>query len=306
MIQSYGFSIVGTSHEAKGTDCQDANIVRSVQHNGQIVIAAVADGVGSSKHSDIASKIAVEVSSAFCESKLKEKAGAAVLTDIIEEAFLEAELAIEKRSLSDGKPLPDYDTTLDLAIYDGKWVHYGHCGDGGIVGLTYKGDYVKITTPQKNDGIYVVPLRNGSKYANNTWDFGTVEEEFAGILLATDGIYDIFFPYLLRGQPVDVYVPLIRYFMDNNVLTASAKNIEAISKEREGFFSGDESASITDDKTLLVLINDEAMPELKDDAFYDEPDWELLQEQWNKKAYPHLYKSDTEQPDDTSSAKEDV
>jgi len=288
MVRSYGFSITGSSHEGKGTKCQDANKFRELA-NG-MVIAAVADGVGSCKYSDAASKIAVDVSTSFCEEKLKAGSGSNEFVKLIEEAFSRAELAIENQSLRDNQPLPEYDTTLDLVIYDGKQISYGHCGDGGIIGLTVKGDYLKVTDPQKKEGIYVVPLRNGSKNKNNTWVFGYVQDELASVLLATDGVYDTFFPYLLKGQPVEVYVPLVRYFMDNNGIRVSRSNIKKISAEREAFINSKACESITDDKTLLVLINEDIKPKRKDDSYYKEPDWDALQLEWNKKAYPDLYK----------------
>ena len=55
------------------------------------------------------------------------------------------------------------------------------------------------------------------------------------------------------------------------------------------FLSGESCAAITDDKTVLVLINGKITPKTKDKAFYAEPDWDTLQTEWNKKAYPHLY-----------------
>ena len=287
MVRSYGFSITGSSHESKGTKCQDANKVCKLE-NGT-VIAAVADGVGSCKYADVASQIAVDVATAFCEEKLKTEPAICVDVKLLEEAFSQAELAIEKQSLNDDEPLSEYDTTLDLVVYDGKRVVYGHCGDGGTIGLTVKGDYVKITTPQKNEGIFVVPLRNGSKNKNNTWEFGCVENDLVSVLLATDGVHDIFFPYLLKGQPVEVYVPLIRYFMDNTGIHVSEDTIEKISEAREAFINSSDCKSITDDKTLLVLINEDIIPERKDDSYYAEPDWDALKLEWDKKAYPHLY-----------------
>jgi hypothetical protein len=49
-------------------------------------------------------------------------------------------------------------------------------------------------------------------------------------------------------------------------------------------------ASITDDKTVLVLVNGDVLPKLKEDKnYYAIPDWNTLQLEWNKKAYSHLY-----------------
>ena len=60
MIYAYGVSQKGAYHERDGTVCHDAFSV--VKCGKNMAVAAVADGVGSEKHSDIASKIAVRES----------------------------------------------------------------------------------------------------------------------------------------------------------------------------------------------------------------------------------------------------
>ena len=284
MIFKYEYSATGSSHLSKGvTKNQDAKKVETAE-NGWIV-AAVADGVGSCKYSDVASDIAVNTSIRVCLEGINADGDKCDLLKVIEKAFSQAEREIDERSLAEGHLITDYDTTLSLVVYDGKQVTFGHSGDGGIIGLTTAGDYVKITTPQKKEGVYVIPLREGK----DSWIINRADGEFASVLLATDGIYDIFFPYLLKGQPVEVYVPLIRYFMDNNILKFSDETETAISKERDDYLNSDACVSITDDKTIVVLVNGNVQPTVKDDAFYFEPDWVALQLEWDKKAYPHLY-----------------
>jgi len=283
MIYVYGFSAEGSSHSNNRVGCQDANKFCSTG-NGWIV-AAIADGVGSCKYSDVASSIAVEVSVRVCIDEIKKDGDKCDLLKVIEKAFTQAEREIDNHSLSKNHLITDYDTTLSLVIYDGKHITYGHSGDGGIIGLTTEGDYVKITVPQKSEGFYVIPLRAG----RDKWIIDCAKEEFASILLATDGVYDVFFPYLLKEQHVEVYIPLIRYFMDNNILKVSNKTIDTVGKERKDYLNSVACSSITDDKTVLVLINGDVLPKLKADGYYAEPDWDALQLEWNKKAYPHLY-----------------
>jgi hypothetical protein len=286
MIFSYELSNTGSSHIEEGKPNQDAKKTVSLQ-NG-IVIAAIADGVGTCNFADVASKIAVRVSTEYCENKLKNHSDSFLLEKIIEDAFTQAELEIEKQSLKDNQPLPEYDTTLDLVIYDGKRVTYGHCGDGGIIGLTEKGEYLKITSPQKREGRYVIPLRYGSRNKNNTWIFGH-EENIASVLLATDGIYNELCPPLLKGQKVEVYIPLIRDFMDNNELKISKETVDSIRKKREKEINSEKWSSVTDDKTLVVLVNEAVMPEMKEASYYEKPNWAKLQEEVDKKLYPHLF-----------------
>ena len=44
-----------------------------------------------------------------------------------------------------------------------------------------------------------------------------------------------------------------------------------------------------DDKTIVGIINTELAFDDRNEAFYSEPNWNELQEAWNRKAYPHLY-----------------
>ena len=135
-----------------------------------------------------------------------------------------------------------------------------------------------------------------------------MEDKLASVLLATDGVYDIFFPYLLKGQPVEVYVPLIRYFMDNTGIHVSEYSIGDITEERRNFLNSSVCEAITDDKTLLVLINGSIIPKQKDASYYAEPNWDALQLEWNKKAYPHLYekKKDKNTKADSSNSKQEI
>jgi len=284
MIFKYEYSVAGSSHVSNGVVNQDAKKIETAA-NGWVV-AAVADGVGSCKYSDVASAIAVDVSVQVCLEEIKNDGDKCDLLQTIEKAFTQAERVIDNHSLSEGHFITDYDTTLSLVIYDGKQITYGHSGDGGIIGLTKTGNYVKITTPQKKEGVYVIPLREGK----DSWIINRADGDFSSVLLATDGVYDIFFPYLLKGQPTEIYVRLIRYFMDNNIMHFAEVTKDAVSKEREDYLNSDACVSITDDKTLVVLVNGDVMPTVKDDFYYAEPDWSVLQLEWDKKAYPHLYK----------------
>ena len=289
----YGASLIGSSHIKKGSVCQDSNKARCLS-NGWLV-AAVADGVGSAKHSEIASKLAVDTVVEFCDDRINKHTKFSELKSIILDAFKEAEKRIEDFADQQGDAITEYDTTLSMIIFDGEKIAYGHSGDGGIVGLSINGEYIKITKPQKaEDNICVIPLRAGEQ----NWVIDDCEEHLASVLLATDGVYDTFFPYLLRGQNVEVYVSLIRFFMDNNCIEINDENLSEIEKSRMEFLQSDAYSSVTDDKTVLVAFNPKIMPALKEESYYAEPNWDGLQLEWNKKAYPHLYKKDVQENDE--------
>lgn len=288
-ILHYGTSLIGLSHVKKGSVCQDASKAKKLV-NGWVV-AAVADGVGSAKHSEIASNLAVDTVVEFCNNRINKHTIFNDLQNIILDAYKEAEKNIENYASSHEDSIIEYDTTLSMIIYDGEKIAYGHSGDGGIVGLTMDGEYIKITEPQKaEDNICVIPLRAGEK----SWVIGKYTLPLASVLLATDGVYDTFFPYLLKGQEPEIYVPLVRFFMDNNYIRISDSNIDDIKKSKIEFLQSPAYDSVTDDKTLLVVFNSKAFPALKEESYYLEPDWDRLQLEWNRKAYPHLYNQPAE------------
>ncbi len=292
MTISYGMSIVGTSHVSKNTPCQDYHRYETLD-NGWLV-AAVADGVGSAKHSEVASKMACDVFVETCKTLITKDTAITDTKAILAEAYKTADTKIKDYVYGIEDLITDYDTTLSTVIYDGKHLVYGHSGDGGIVALSYEGDYIKVTEPQKaDDGVCVIPLRAGEAH----WEFSECDADVASVLLATDGVYDNFMPYLLRGQPVEFYIPLIRWFMDNSGIGITSENREQVEESRRNFLCGDACKAITDDKTVLVAFNADVVPALKEDSYYAEPDWAKLQEAWNRKAYPHLYKNEFQKSD---------
>lgn len=334
MIIDFGISTVGKSHIKKGTCCQDSHYIKTMQ-NGW-VIAAVADGVGSAKNSHIGSKIAVETVVEFCDECMPWDFNIISIKSMMRTAYNYAFKQILRESQQSGEPIESYDTTLSMVIYDGQRIIYGHSGDGAIFALTTFGDYVEITRPQKSaDGVSVIPLRGGY----TQWVIDTYEEDLSAVLLMTDGMLETLCHYLLRDHEKKTnraYIPLMTYFADPNGFDVD--NLKKIKKEIFDFVVAEENYESArfydrlleiyrkhvpenaeeiiekirttnypislmqaeqDDKTILGLINIDLAFDDKDAVFYAEPDWNALQDAWNRKAYPHLY---AEKQDDTANA----
>ena len=339
MIFEYGFSVVGKSHLKKGTCCQDFHCIKRME-NGW-VIAAVADGVGSAKNSHISSKIAAQTAVEFCEEYMPWDYNLISIKSMMRTAYNFAYKLILREAKESGEPVESYDTTLTMVIYDGQRIIYGHSGDGAIIGLTTFGDYVEITRPQKGaDGVSVLPLRSGY----TQWVIDSYEEDLAAVILATDGMLETICPYLLRDQERKIdraYVALASFFADPNSISednaSSVKEIIGRFITAEEDYCADEfyerlSAVLKshlsegvdeiierykqnnypialmqkeqDDKTVVGLINLDLPLDSKDASFYSEPDWNALQEAWNRKAYPHLYKDKGEEKKDISVERE--
>ena len=50
--------------------------------------------------------------------------------------------------------------------------------------------------------------------------------------------------------------------------------------------------NVQDDKTIVALVNAEEDIKNAEGDYYREPDWNALQEAFNRLAYPHLYKEE--------------
>lgn len=270
MICDYHISLRGRSHLGNGKPCQDSS--DSLPLDSHTSLAVVADGVGSCRFADKASAKAVET---FVSTVKRLNKGNDYIA-LIKQGFSEAKRSVSLLAEAEGNPVSEYETTMTAAIYDGNTVYYGHSGDGGIIGLEDNGAYVKITHPQKGpDGISVLPL----SYETN-WVFGKYKG-LASVLLATDGVYDRFFPYLLKLTDIELYVPLAEYFMNNNGLKIMKENQESYAKEAETYLLSD-NCDITDDMTIALLVNNEKFPARMPEHYYVEPDWEALQEKWKE------------------------
>ena len=333
MIIHYGFSLVGKSHLVKKTCCQDAHRVLKME-NGWI-IAAVADGVGSAKNSQIGSRIAVDTVVEFCNEHMPWDYNLISIKSMMRTAYNYAFKQILRESKKSNEPIDSYDTTLTMVIYDGKRIIYGHSGDGAIIGLTVYGDYIEVTKPQKGpDGVTVIPLRSGY----TQWVIDTYEEDLASVMLMTDGMLDTLCPYLLKditNKKDNIYMPLGLYFSDPtgwpedaDELSGEFNEIKSFIESSDDYDSNDFYSRLTkvliqkipddcssiidgykknnypvilmnneqDDKTLVALINTDSSVETKTASFYSEPDWIALQDAWNRLAYPHLYA----EPEDNS------
>jgi hypothetical protein len=282
MICSYGLSLVGLSHANAGMECQDAHQIKHLK-NGWTV-ACIADGLGSSEFSDIASSLSVNAVIDIVEKCIPDQFNVDNLKAILHASFSYALNTIKKEVEEKGRSLSDYDTTLTAVIYDGRKIVYGHVGDGGIIGLSSFGEFISITKAQKGEEHNVtVPLRAGPA----EWVFDYSEEEFASLIMLTDGLLDVAIPSLLNGE---LYKNFLRKFMDNNLINMTESNIDVLKDKTKNYLKSKDFCEITDDKTIVVMINNEIKAQIRDSEYYLEPDWEKLRKELHELLYPSIRK----------------
>jgi len=292
MYRVCGDSQIGKSHESKGTICQDAHFC--LEKEG-VVFAAVADGLGSSKHSDIASKMASREAVEYCAKSIYKGMADNQILATIKAAFDAANFSIKQRA---GDNLDDYDTTLTLAVLIGDELYYGHAGDSGIIALRSDGIFEEVTTPQQGSGQGkdrpVFPLASVGH-----WVFCKYKYRVKALFLMTDGVLNKAIPPLLEEQS---------YRLDNKYLYFLFDNLQK-NNDLNTWVSGELAQTSPqevnyDDKTLVGVINIAAKVNLQDKKYYDYPTdelWTRLTSEHERKLYP--YRESNESPPPGTSSK---
>lgn len=283
MIVLYKTRCAGPYHIKNNIPCQDSYAYKLLE-NGYIV-SAVADGLGSCKHSDIGSKVAVDSAVDVCSGKLEAGMSDEEIIDIMKLAYMVADANVSTTAEKAGNSYDDYDTTLCLAIYNGINLYYGQAGDSGLVALTDTGEYIPVTSQQRDQDGAVFPLCFGLNY----WEFGKVERNILGYALMTDGIWGKLVPPLLKDEDVRINVPLAEKMI--NYFEIEEGEINDLEKMMADYWENCPENYIDDDKTSLCVINTNLMPSRRSEDYYKEPDWAALREKAHKEREKKIQRS---------------
>lgn len=253
MISSYCFSLAGRDHIRNQMPCHDSSLIKAISSSWKI--AVVADGVGSCKHAEIASDIAVKevaelIKKQFPPSTSDERA----YFSVIHAAMHGASNAIESY-VDENDPCNEmeYQTTLAVAIMSSKYLYYGCAGDSGIIALDDHGNYHLLTKKQNDDigRVYSIPT-------NRLFEIGKANFVPAAVLCMTDGIYDTVAPITLRNNKFPVNVPFANMFVTYALGLEKLKEAEAVENCKNAlikYLQSDECKNMTDDLSVATLIN---------------------------------------------------
>lgn len=269
-VIGYCFSIEGASHKEKQIPCQDSS---GILKKGAWKLAIVADGVGSCKYSDVASKLAVETASKVVNAAFPYEGDENFLS-LIRIAMHSAENAIETHAVKNDGSLNDYQTTLAMALYNGTTLYYGNAGDSGVVALDEFGSYHVLSSKQNNEYGEVHAL------AERKFEVGKANFKAAAVFCMTDGLLDWLVPDSLSKHSHPVHIPRANLFIPPN-LWAGNEPVEEVKLLEYGRTLEDELVGIVkllitgtteiekygklddgnlrDDLSAAVLINNESL-----------------------------------------------
>ena len=281
-IAFFGFSQRGESHIKSETLCQDRCYSVSIPGKG-IIIAAVADGVGSCALSDLGADVAVHNSVEFISNELRscrdERLDKIVAGSLLRNAFQNAYDQVEQTAKKNEQLLYSLQSTLTVAIYDGSDLYFGHAGDDGIVALTESGTLALATARHKGEeASSVFPLQS-----RKTWEFGMVPNTVA-FAMATDGVLDAFVRSSFENDRV--YSPFLEPIFTADY--SSPERVKQVCTELDSFMKSKEYRSaVTDDLSIVVAMNldklQQCLPQFDRDA------WDEETKQYENKVRTALY-----------------
>jgi serine/threonine protein phosphatase PrpC len=276
-----GYSATGKSHEDKGIKCQDSC---SCKKGEGFVVAAVADGLSSSKHSDVASRIAVEYSIDYCLQHIKNDNDAESILKIINIAFDESLFSIKQQA---GNSPGDFDTTLTLVVFIEGDVYYGQIGDSGIIALREDGKFERVTECQNGEGEGkdrpVYPLA-----AKQFWIFNYYAQKTKALFLATDGVLKLIELPMLENQEFKLNHKYLSYIY--NQLDSKETDTELDSWIKSEISQMAPEDVDFDDKSLVFVSSDKGYLQKQSAEYYEYPSnelWKRLITEYKESLYPY-------------------
>jgi hypothetical protein len=156
-------SVIGSSHVATGTPCQDASVVKTAK-GGEWVVIVVSDGAGTATRAE---EGALHVVKFFSEELLKlvdeltTRAPGHWINDFVIEKVLQTRIALRQLAKSDD--IRDFNCTVVACLLGPSGGFSIHIGDGAVVG-----GYRKESNDHSAASLFLSEPENG-EYANETF-----------------------------------------------------------------------------------------------------------------------------------------
>jgi serine/threonine protein phosphatase PrpC len=244
-------SAIGLAHINQNTECQDRFACKTVKtaSEGEVLIAVVADGAGSTTDGQIGAEVACEIFAEEVSDFLSTKDATlkSLSQDFGRRWISYFQQKIGETALANKKELRDYASTLVGAVIGENSAAFYQIGDGGIV-FSASGEaksYRFAIAPVESEYVNVTDFVTDETAAERL-RFELVEEKVEDLILFSDGIYAVAVDYQ-NNQPHEPFLmPMIaplRNGADGNGLNEKLENFLASPKINE---------KTDDDKTIIL------------------------------------------------------
>lgn len=249
--QAVARSAPGTKHLKNNIPCQD-NADYEILDNNRVIIGAVSDGMGSAKHSEIGSSLAVSTalsqikSQKYWQKKPKNNAQVEAMFGNVLDQVLKT---LTQRAKCEGYSIEDLACTLLVFVATPEWLAAMQIGDGLIVVRPQNGNYELLFMPDKGEYANVTtPITAAS--AKQEMQVCVKPGCYEFLCTATDGIEHISLIKTEGWKPFEKFFRPLEQQM--RLSQISQKQQE---EELDIFLNSEEINQKTDDdKTLLFCV----------------------------------------------------
>ncbi len=245
-------SVIGTSHVSQNTVCQDRLVCRTIETDGgEVLIAAVADGAGSTTRGQRGAEIACEVFSAQTGEFLKlENVSVASLTEEFGRrmiGFLQEK--VSAAAAKEGKPLREFATTFIGAVIGKGGAAFYQIGDGAAI-FSLSGapeSYRFGIEPAESEYVNTTDFVT-DEAAGDRLRFAFVEETVEDLILFSDGIFAVAVNYQTMKPHEPFLMPMIAPLRNGG-------SIEGLNEKLENFLASPKINEKTDDDKTIILAS---------------------------------------------------
>lgn len=243
---------VGASTVGMRPPCQDAHFhIQTKNH----IVAAVADGLGSAKHSAKGSRVAVRsacrklakllTSELHCDSKPPSESS---LCELLRTTFDHTHQQLAKMARRAGEPIDNFGTTLAVALCSSTgFSAVGQVGDGFVV-VEQAGRVFSPLSLARLDLEYVnltYTITDPEHFKHSS--FWASSDPLAAIAMASDGIEPAAMCFKSRNIYTPFFTTLFNYLGEKRPPEEQQQTLES-------FLGGPRLAAISDDDKTLAVI----------------------------------------------------
>jgi serine/threonine protein phosphatase PrpC len=249
-------SVIGSAHINQKTICQDRFLCRAIEIGaGEILIAVVADGAGSTTDGQVGAEIAceffVEQVAAFLKSG---NASVGSLNEDFGKLWISHfQTKIAAVALKNKKTSRDYASTLVAAIVGADSAVFYQVGDGGAV-YSANGaaeSYRFGIEPSESEYVNTTDFLT-DEAAVNSLRFVCLEQTIEDLILFSDGIFPVAVDYQTNRPHEPFLMPMMAPLRNNNV-------IDGLNNKLESFLASPKINEKTDDDKTIILASRRAV-----------------------------------------------
>ena len=246
-------SAIGQAHLNQGTACQDRFACDTINSpEGEILVAVVADGAGSTTHGQIGAEIACN----YFVEEVRDflSTNGATLNSLQADfgkfwvTFYQQKLAVVAKN--EEKPLREFATTMVAAAVGENFAAFFQIGDGGVV-FSESGEdqsYVFAIPPEDSDYVNMTDFLSDEDAAEKI-RFVRIEKRIEELCLFSDGI----FPVAVNYQTNSPHEPFLK------PMIAPLRNLpngnQDLNKKLEAFLSSPQINEKSDDDKTIILAS---------------------------------------------------